>query len=149
MKVILLEDVAKIGKKFEVKEVSNGFALNFLLPHKQAQMATAQAIKDIESKKEAHIATLKDEQTKVEALVAKIQEQGILIKASSNEEGKLFAGIDAKGISEAIKEQSGEEIKAELIILENPLKEVGKHQVKIALGEKQEELTINIEKEEK
>ena len=59
MKVILLQDVPKIGKKFDVKDVSNGYALNFLLPRKQAKMATVKAIQEIEAEKKKYLETQK------------------------------------------------------------------------------------------
>lgn len=148
MKVILLKDVPKLGKKFETKEVSSGYALNFLLPQRKAQMATPQILKDLEAQKEAYLATLKETKEKLKIVLEKIKDAKIVIKAPANEEGKLFAGIGVKEIAEAINEQAEEKIDPKIIILENPIKEVGEHPVKIESEDFSEEIIFTIGKED-
>ncbi|MBU4536752.1 50S ribosomal protein L9 [Patescibacteria group bacterium] len=149
MKVILLQNVAKIGKKFDIKEVSDGYALNFLLPNKLAKMATAKAEKEIEIDKQKHQESMKAENEKLMEVVNKIKEVQIEITANANEEGKLFAGLGAKEISEAISNQSGEIIKSEMIELENPIKEIGEHQIGIKAGDTVVKVTLEVKAEEK
>ncbi len=144
MKVILLQDVAKIGKKFDVKEVSDGYAVNFLLPRKQAKMATNQAVQEIETEKKKHQDLMNVENEKLTEIINKIKETKIEITANTNEEGKLFAGLGIKEIAEAISKQSGENIKPENIELEKPIKEIGGHVVTILAGNEKTELTVNI-----
>lgn len=148
MKVILLKDVPKLGKKFETKEVSSGYALNFLLPQRKVQMATPQILKDLEAQKEAYLATLKETKEKLKIVLEKIKDAKIVIKAPANEEGKLFAGIGVKEIAEAINEQAEEKIDPKIIILENPIKEVGEHPVKIESEDFSEEIIFTIGKED-
>jgi len=149
MKVILLQDVPKIGKKFDVKDVSNGYALNFLLPRKQAKMATVKAIQEIEAEKKKYLETQKIVDEKLLETINKLKDLKIEIKANTNEEGKLFAGIGAKEIAEAISEQSGGIIDSKIIELENPIKEIGEHTIKIIVGNEKIELTMSVKAEEK
>ena len=144
MKVILLQDIAKIGKKFDIKEVSDGYAVNFLLPRKQAKMATIQAIQDIEAQKKKHQDLMKMENEKLNEIITKIKDTKIEIITKTNEEGKLFAGLGIKEIAEAISKQSRENIKPENIEIEKPIKEVGEHLVTILAGNEKTELTVNV-----
>jgi len=144
MKIILLQDVAKIGKKFEIKEIADGFALNFLLPKKLAKLATAQVIKDIEAEKKKYEETRKIAEEKLWQGIQKIKDAPLEIKARANAEGKLFAGIDASEIAEAIKTQTEVDVDAESLKLEKPIKEVGEYKIKIEIGEKKIDLVLKI-----
>ncbi len=144
MKVILLQDVTKIGKKFDIKEVSNGYALNFLFPRKQAKMATNQVIREIEIEKKKHLEALEIENEKLKKIISKIKETKIEITANTNEEGKLFAGIGVKKIAQAILDKTGETIDSEILELKKPIKEIGGHEIGIKAGDKISTFTINI-----
>ncbi|MBU1046547.1 50S ribosomal protein L9 [Patescibacteria group bacterium] len=147
MKVILLQDVAKIGKKFDVKNVSDGYALNFLIPQKKAQMATAKAIQEIEADKQKHLELTKAENEKLMEVIEKIKDSKIEITANANEEGKLFASVGEKEISEAFSDQSGQSVKPEIIELEKPIKEIGEHEVGIKIEDKIVKLMIEVKAE--
>jgi len=148
MKVILLQDIPKVGKKFEIKNVSNGFAINLLLPQKLARLATNQIIKEMETEKKKY----EDEQEKgvggLKEIIEKLAEP-IEIKAKTNEEGKLFAGIDKNKIVEAIQQKTGAKINADIIELDKPIKEVGKHNIGIKIGDEKNKITLVIKGEEK
>ncbi len=147
MKVILLEDIAKIGKKFDIKEVSNGYALNFLFPKKQAKMATAQAMKEIEETKKKHEAQMKVDNEKLLEIVNKLKEEKFEIVAKTNEEGGLFAGIDKKEIAKIISEKAGIKVGGEIIELKSPLKEVGEHEIVINIEDAKVKLTVEVKAE--
>ncbi len=149
MKVILLKDIAKIGKKFDIKEVSNGYALNFLFPRKQAKMATNQIIREIENEKKKHQEIIKLENQKLEEVINKIKDIKIEIQATTNEEGKLFAGIGGKEIAKAILNQSGSNINPEVIELKNPIKEIGEYEIGIKMEDKIVKLMIEVKTEKK
>ena len=144
MKIILLQDVAKIGKKFEIKEIADGFALNFLLPKKLAKLATAQVIKEIEAEKKKFEETRKIAEEKLWQGIQKIKDAPLEIKVKATETGKLFAGIDALEIAEAIKTQTEVDVDAESLKLEKPIKEVGEYKIKIEIGEKKIDLDLKI-----
>jgi len=136
MKIILLQDVPKVGKKFEIKNVSNGFAVNLLLPQKLARLATNQIIKEMETEKKKYDAKQEVEMEELKKIIEKLKEP-IEIKVKTNKEGKLFAGLDKKEIVEAIQEKIGVKIDPNIIELDKPIKEVGEYTIKIkASGEK-------------
>ncbi len=131
MKVILLKDVQKIGKKFEVKNVSDGYALNYLIPRGLVEQATDRKIADLELKKKQS-----DEEVKVQGdLLQKEAEalNGMMIevKVKANEKGHLFEGIHKDVIVTAL----GGKLTADQFILKNPIKEVGEHTIPLTLGD--------------
>lgn len=134
MKVILLKDVKSIGKAGDVKEVSNGYARNFLFPGKLAQVATPELIKRAEAQKADLVKKSEEELEKTEKLASELDGFVIKIKAKANEEGKLFGSIKPEMIREVlIKEKLNiGGISAEKISTES-IKELGEHKVSINL----------------
>src|SRR3989344_2702155 len=106
MKVIFLHDVPRVGKKYDVKEVNDGYATNFLLPRKLAEAATSQALSNLEKRKK----TIDIEREVQEALLVKnleaIKGKTITITAKTDEKGHLFSKIHSKEIILAMKEQN-------------------------------------------
>lgn len=145
MKIILLNDVAKVGRKFEVKEVADGFALNSLIPQKKAIFASPSAIKDLEHKKKAQVAEEKVQHDLLMKNVNHLKEARLTIKAKANEKGHLFSGINKEALSKIIKDETKLDIPVSVIQLDKPLKETGDHTVKVLLGETKGEFTVNIE----
>ena len=148
MKVILTQDVAKIGKRFEVKNIADGYAINFLFPQKLAKLATDQAIDEIEIAKKKYQVEKEVALKEVKEVLEKLKEP-IEIKAKTNETGKLFAGIDKEVIVEAILDKTGMKIDPEIIELKKPIKEVGEHNVKIGMDEEEGSVNLIIVEEEK
>jgi len=140
MKVILLQDVSNVGRKYEVKNVSDGYARNFLIPNKLAKLATPQAIKAIETEKKR----LEEEKKVQEDILQKnldgLKDLRVVWDVKNNEKGRLFAGIHNQDISKILKEQYHLDIPAELIQLEKPIKEIGEYKVKI----KDKEFTLEV-----
>lgn len=131
MKVILLNDVPKLGKRHDVKEVSNGHALNLLLPQGLAIAATPQAMKRALVEK----AKMEGERKVHEELIAgnlKSLEGVILtISGKANDKGHLFAGLHKEAIVKELAEQAHVQIDPSFIQLEQPLKTVGEHVVEV------------------
>ena len=124
MKVVLLQDVKSIGKKGELKEVSDGYARNFLLPRKLAKEANAQAmneLKNAEAAKEYKIKTETDQARKnAEALNGKT----VKIFAKAGQGGKLFGSVTARELAEELDRQLGVKVDKRKIVLENEIKPV-------------------------
>jgi large subunit ribosomal protein L9 len=144
MKVILLQDVRKVGKKFEVKEVASGFALNMLIPRKLAEAATPSALARF-----TNIKAREDGEKKVrEDLLMKNLKQldgaTIELKESANEKGHLFKGIHTEELVQAIKAQKDLDLAAEYIQLEKPIKEVGEHTIEVKVQDKSATFKANI-----
>jgi len=142
MKVILLKDVDDLGKKYEVKEVKDGYARNFLLPEKMAKAATKQALKWLEDQKEVIMKEAEEDLKKAQELASKIDGREITINVKTGEEGQLFESINSQKISEALKE-GGYDVKKSQIKLESPIKEIGEFPVKISIDHNLEvEITV-------
>jgi large subunit ribosomal protein L9 len=105
MRVIFLQDVKGQGKKGEVKEVSEGYARNFLLPQGLVQIATAGAQKSQEQISAAADKRKEKEKQEAQALSAKLSEMTVVIKAKAGESGRLFGAITSKQIAEALEKQ--------------------------------------------
>lgn len=130
MRVILLQDVENLGKKYEIKEVKNGYARNFLIPKGLAKMATKEALLWLETQKEIEAKKAEEELKKVQEIASAIDGQEIIIPVKIGEDGQLFESITSQKISEKLKE-SGFEIKKSQIDLVEPIKELGEFPVKI------------------
>ena len=140
MKVILSHDVPDIGKKYDVKDVSDGYARNFLIPRKLAEFATPNLIKSAEMMKKREEQEKEISQDILEKNIAELDGLKISIKEKANEKGHLFAGVHKEEISKILKEQKHIEIPPELIDLEHPIKETGEHKI----SAKGKEFTLEI-----
>ena len=132
MKVILLEDVEDVGKKFDVKEVKDGHARNLLIPNKLAKPATKQNLKWLEIQKEALEKVAEEDLNKWEALASKIDGLEVPIAVKVGKEEELFESINAQKIAEKLKEM-GYNVKKTHIKLEDPIKSIGEFPVKVNL----------------
>jgi len=130
MRVILLQDVENLGKKYEIKEVKDGYARNFLIPKGLAKPATEEALKWLEIQKEIEAKKAEEELKKVQEIASAIDGQEIAIPVKIGEEGQLFESITSQKISEKLKEL-GFEIKKTQIDLPEPIKELGEFPIKI------------------
>ena len=130
MKVILLQDIQKVGRKLEIKNVSEGFARNFLIPKGLVKIANKTNINWLHSQKER----LAQEKEKViqetKALVSQLNDKRITIKEKVGEKKQLFESITKHKIAERLKEL-GFNIKKEQIELREPIKKIGKFPIKI------------------
>lgn len=131
MKVILIQDVDKLGKIGEVKEVAAGYARNFLIPRKMAKLATPKNLKESERLKlmQEQKAVLDLEAT--EALVGSLDGYELTIPAKTKEEGKLFGSISDAVLAKELKKE-GFNVSKSQIKLETPIKEVGDYEVLIS-----------------
>ena len=129
MKIILSQDITGVGRKGEVKNVSDGYARNFLLPNKLGQIATPAAIASADKLKN------KWNKTKMSKRIfwKKYQRPQRLespAKAKANEKGHLFSIIHPDEISKILKEQHHLDIPSKMIEIEKPIKELGEHILK-------------------
>ena len=135
MKVILLKDVVKVGHKNEVKNVSDGYAMNFLIPNKLAEFATPKKIKNIEILKHQQ----KEEYNIQHDLLVKnlktLNGARVEIEGKANEKGHLFKGIQKEEIVEELKRQDHIDLKPEFVELEHPIKEVGEFDITAKVGD--------------
>ena len=133
MKIIFLKDVPKVGKKDEIKEVSDGYAINFLLPKKLGMVATAQSIAVIENKKKEVIVGSKIKEDLLIKNLESIRDKVVHISGKVNEKGSLFSAIHEKEIVEGLKKQHHAELDKDCIMLEKPIKELGEFVVPVKI----------------
>lgn len=142
MKVILLEDIENLGKKYEVKEIKPGHARNFLIPKNLVKLATKQNLKWLKSQVETLEKEAEEDLKKAQELASKIDgiEVGISVKIGDN--GQFFESVSNVKIYEKLKEM-GFNVKKSQVKLEKPIKEMGEFPVKISLDHNLEaEITI-------
>jgi len=130
MRVILLQDIDKLGKKYEIKEVADGYARNFLIPKGLAKPATKENLKWLETQKEIEIKKAEEELKKVQEIASAVDDQEIIIPVKVGEQDQIFESITAQKIAEKLKEL-GFDIKKTQIDLIEPIKELGEFPVKI------------------
>jgi large subunit ribosomal protein L9 len=132
MKLILREDVTNLGEMGAIVNVAPGYARNFLLPKNLAVQANTRNIKVLEHTKRIIEERVKKLKITASQLAEKLSSQIVTLTAKAGEEGKLFGSITNKDIAEAL-EAKGFTVDKKRIILENPIKRVGEHQVKIKI----------------
>lgn len=132
MKVILVKDVENLGKKYDVKEVKNGYGRNFLLPQKLAKAATKKALKWLEDQKEIINKEAEEELKMAQELASNLDGVEVAINVKIGEEGQLFESINNQKIAEKLKEM-GFELKKSQIKLAEPIKELGEFPIKVGL----------------
>lgn len=136
MKVIFLQDVIRVGKRHDIKEVNDGYALNFLLPRKLAERATAPAIAELEKRKQKVTIEREVQEDLLMKNLEEIKEKTITISGKANNKGHLFQAIHTKEIVEAMHAQHHADINEEFIVLEKPIKEVGEFEIPIKIKNK-------------
>ncbi len=132
MKVILTQDVPHVGVAGEIKEVSDGYARNFLIPRQMAQVATGATVAALEADRSGAVGRHKKELHEARRLAASLQRISLVIQVKSGEGGKLYGSVTKAMIAAALAARSFE-IKKEQVLLEHSIREVGEHRVTIGL----------------
>ena len=127
MKVVLLQDVKSIGKKGELKEVSDGYARNFLLPRKLAKEANAQAMNELRNAEAAKEYKIKTETEKAQQNADFLSGKTVKIYAKPGQGGKIFGSVTPKELSQEIQKQFGVEVDKRKVIVEGDIKAFGSY----------------------
>jgi len=130
MKVILLQDIDKLGKKNEIKEVADGYARNLLIPKKMAVLASKSEILKLEAQKKIDAENAEKELIRFQELASQIDGFDLEISAKAKDDNKLFGAITSAIISEELKKNNFE-IDKDQIKLKEPIKEIGDYKVQI------------------
>jgi len=144
MKIILLKDVAKVGRKYELKDISDGYALNLLIPKGLAIAATKDATKRIDLERARDEGERKIRQDLLLKNLTELADVTITMTEKANEKGNLFAGVHKLEIIPAIEKQTRLQIDADHIVLEKPIKEIGIHEIKVKVGDKAIKFNLDI-----
>ncbi|HLD70669.1 MAG TPA: 50S ribosomal protein L9 [Negativicutes bacterium] len=132
MKVILLQDVENVGKKYEIKEVKDGYARNFLLPQNLVKLANKENLQWLKGQKEAAKLEVEEDLKQAQQLASQIDGLEVSMPMKITETGQLFEAVNAQKIAEKLKAM-GFDVKKSQIKLEHPIKETGEFQVKVNL----------------
>lgn len=132
MKVILLKDIKGVGRKFEEKNVADGYALNKLIPQKLAVPAEGPGAGSVKVLKEQEAKAREKRGIKLSESISKIAGATITLKMNANEKGHLFASINADKLSKLLKAE-GVDLAPDSILLEAPIKETGTFVVPVSV----------------
>ena len=136
MKVILLQDVKSLGKKGDIVEVSKGYARNFILPKKLGVEATGKNINDLKLQKANQEKIAAENLAAANELADQLSDKSVEIPMKVGDNGKVFGAVSNKEIAAAAKDQLGLEIDKKKISVDEPIKSLGEHTVKIKLHPK-------------
>jgi len=143
MKVILLRDVAKIGKRFEIVNVPDGYALNKLIPKGDAQAATPDNVKRVTNMREKGASDKAAELSAIKEVVDSLADAPLEVPMQANEQGHLFKGVHAADVAEAALKR-GVKIPKEAVVIETSIKATGAHQVLVKSQGTTFTLAINV-----
>ena len=132
MQVILTQNVPKLGKRGELKEVRDGFAQNFLIPRGLARTVSQDSLANLEAERRAAVRTQQESLRESQRLAAALEQAEVKIVAKAGEGGKLFGSITKTRVAEALQAQ-GLGIKKDQVCLADPIRELGGHRVTIEL----------------
>lgn len=133
MKIILLQDEKKLGKKGDIIEASEGYARNYILPKKIGVEATPKNLNDLKLKKANEEKVAKEQLDAAKALAADLETKQIVVKMKAGEGGKAFGSVSTKEIAAACKEQYGIELDKKKLVLPENLKTFGSYEVAVKL----------------
>ncbi len=133
MKVILLQDIEKLGSRGDIVEVADGYARNYLIPRKMVVPATPSNIKQWEEIRRQQAAKLARLKEKAEKLARKLSKVKLTIRVRTGEEDRMYGSVGALDIERALHEKGYTEIDKHMILLEEPIRELGTYFVDIRL----------------
>ena len=131
MKVILTKPVESLGEKGDVVDVADGYARNYLVPRKFAVRASAGSLKQAESMRVARIESARKSLEDAQALADSLAGTRVVVAARAGDAGNLFGSIGASDIAEAIVKFTGVDIDRKIIKIDEPIKEIGLHEIVI------------------
>lgn len=147
MQVILTKDVARVGRRFEVVDVSNGYANNFLFPQQLAEPATPAKVLHLEKKREK---ALEEEKVRNEELAEKfktLEGSTLVITVKSDEQGNLYKKLNSGDIVNALQAEHTITLPETAIFLESPIDKTGDHEVTVEHADNKATITVQVVRE--
>jgi len=147
MKVILLQDVKKVGKKGELVEAADSYARNVLLRQKLAVEANGKTMNDLKLRKANDEKVAEENLEKAKELKELLEKSSVTVLAKTGEGDRLFGSISGKEIADAAKEQLGVELDRRKIVVDTPIKSIGTMEVAVKLHPQvKAALTVKVER---
>ena len=144
MRIILLKDVRGVGQKGNVKNVSDGYALNMLIPRGFAEQATAQKITEHAEWQKAAEESREKREEEYASLAKRLDGSQITISVAANKLGKLYRHVTPEAIAEQIKKELDVVVPPDAIVFAEPLRKVGESTVRVRLGKSNTELKVQV-----
>lgn len=146
MKIILLKDIPKVGKRYETKNISDGYAINMLIPKGLAVAATADVAKRIELEKARDEGEKKIHQELLLKNLSELNGVTVVMTEKANDKGHLFAAVHKPEVVAAIQAQTRLQIDPQYIVLDKPIKELGAHEIEVKANNKSIKFNLEIKK---
>lgn len=139
-----MHDIAKVGRKHEIKEVADGYALNALIPQGAAIAATPAAVARVERLRVEDEAKRAAAEALVAKEVSKVNGEELVIERQANEQGHLFAAVHEQDIADAIASAHKVVFEPRHIVIDTPIKSIGEHRVHLSVAGKKGAITIKV-----
>ncbi len=133
MKVILLQDDKKLGKKGQIIEANDGFARNYILPKKIGVEATPKNLNDLKLQKANEDKIAQQQLDAAKELAAVLETKQVVVKMKAGEGGRVFGSVSSKEIVAEFKAQHGIELDKKKVVLQDSLKNFGNYEVQVKL----------------
>jgi large subunit ribosomal protein L9 len=146
MKIVLRQDVEKLGEAGTVKTVADGYARNYLIPKGLAVLATPGELKTVEHNQKVQERKIERQEKALRSLADRIEGQKLTFNARAGQEGRLFGSVTAGDIAERLTQAVGQEIDRRKVVLEEPIRVTGEHSVAVHLvGRLRPHVTVIVE----
>jgi len=146
MKVIMIHNIGGVGKQNEIKDVADGYALNFLIPNGHAVHATAERVKALQEKLSVQKRTAEDREKKVIQGIERLRGGSVRILARTNDVGGLYRELAPEMIATAIVNSYGVHVPPQSIVIAEPIKKIGQYTVTISQGGHNTEFRVVVQK---
>lgn len=133
MKLILTADVPTLGQKGDVVDVSDGYGRNYLLPRRKAMRATEGAVRTADELRRAREETERQTKEVAEKLAGQLVGTRVVLAAQAGDEGKLYGSIGLADVVEGIRKFTGIEVDRKTVLMGDPIRAIGLHQIQIHL----------------
>jgi len=144
MKVVFLKDVGGVAARGVIKEVADGYALNFLIPRKLAEQATPDKVARVQAEMKVTAASEAERKAKGSAWAKQLDGKTVTVSAKANDKGHLYKQLSSDAVAEAIKKEYNIDIDANAIVFESHIKEIGESKATIKFGEHIAHITIAV-----
>ncbi len=144
MKVILLKDVAKIGRRLQIVTVPDGYALNKLIPNGMAKSATPENVKMLQAVTSKQKENQEHDSEVFKGIVSSLKDRKIEITVEANAEGKMFQALKSEAVAESISKEINVKVGGDAVVIKTPIKTLGDHEVELASGSLHGTVTITL-----
>ena len=148
MKVILLKDVPGVGQKGQLKDVSDGYAMNNLIPKKSAVMATPEKMTELKKQEKLQAEKQEQKETLWEEQKRLLKSGRITVRIDANKQGQLYRQLPASIVEKRIAKELGVSIPEESISFKDPIKSLGRGEAYVQLGKEKVPVTVFVERED-